>query len=186
MIWVYAPWPRCGTSMTMAMLTAGGLVPIRDDEPGGSESHPVGAFQHSQVMKGDSAAVLAANAHPRACVKVFSRQVLDLTDAGIYPAQVIALARPHAEFEASWDRALKGMNTVRDEEYLGLLAEDATERLRAAGIPILDVAYHDVVDRPLDAAEHIAQFVGDLDVTAMAAVPDRRYRHFGGAAGHSA
>lgn len=181
MIVVLGRWPRSGTSMLMGMLTAGGLTPVRDDDPGDvTGAHPVGAFQHSGVLLDDTATVLPALAGDRVCVKLFPRHIIDLAPTGLRMVKVILAGRDYDEATASWDTAFP--DRARDTDRAGqeATAGYALALLEEAGAQVLPVDFHDLIDHPAREAGRIAGFVGDLDEAAMAKVPDGEHRHFGG------
>lgn len=174
--------PRSGTSMLMAMLAAGGLAPVSDGEPADTVSHPSGAHQHTAVMVGDAAAVLPGLLTSRCCVKLFARQVMDLHAAGIHPDFAVFTKRPDAESVRSWERAFPLRTMHGDEAMRAEMTYWARTYLAVAGVPILDVGFHDLIDRPVEVADGINRFLGGgLDVDAMAAIPDPEHRHFGAA-----
>lgn len=177
MIVVLGLWPRSGTSLLMSMLTAGGLDPIRNDSPGPAAGFPVGAFQHTGVFADVS--VLRALPGRGGCVKLFTRHVLDLPGAGIVPTGVVVAHRPYVESVASWESVWPDRCALASEEWHTEVAEKAMAVLD--GVPVLHVEYHDLVDDPDAQSARIAGFVaGGLDVAAMARVPIRMHRHFGG------
>lgn len=180
MIVVLGASPRSGTSLLMAMLTAGGLDPVRNDDGELSPGHPVGSFQHSEVLLDHTATVLQGLVHERSCVKLFTRHIIDLAALGLYPQKVILTSRPLEESLASWDRVWPERSTQRAQDALVGMVERATDLLREANIPILTVPFHDLIDRPAVQANRIAKFVGGLDAAAMAAIPSAEHRHFGG------
>lgn len=181
MIVVMGRWPRSGTSLLMAMLAAGGLNPLRDDDQSTSDQYPVGAFQHSGVLTGRTVETLAAaDMGARACVKMFPRHLRDLSDVGVYPAKVLVVSRPYEECAASWDAAFPGRSRDHDREGVNTAADVALALLAEADVPVLGVDFHVLVDDPHGESQRIAVFVGGgLDVKAMAAVPDPAHRHFG-------
>lgn len=184
MIIVLGLWPRSGTSLLMSMLTAGGLDPIRDDDPTDlTGAHPVGAFQHSGVLLDDTATVLPSMAAARSCVKLFPRHIADLAqrDAGWAMVKVIIAVRDADEAAASWDSAFPDRSR-QDRPGQEAEARHVLAVLTELGVPSIEVAFHDLIDHPAREAARIGEFVGDLDVDAMAVIPDAEHRHFGGAA----
>lgn len=182
MIVVLGSRPRTGTSVLMAMLVAGGLDPVRDDT-GVSDAYPTGAFQHREVLIGDAAGTLR-EVPPRAAVKLFPRHILDLSAAGIHPAMVVLAVRDAGESDASWD-AVWPERSRQDTEGQEAVLAAALGLLTDAAVPVLPVGFHDLLDHPEREAQRIARFLGsDLDVDAMAKVPDAQHRHFGGPAGN--
>lgn len=185
MIVVLGGWPRSGTSMLMATLAVGGLTPIVDDDDGAKPGYPVGSFQHSGVLMDDTATVLGALARPGTCVKLFPRQMIELCRAGVVPVgtKVLLALRPYKESEQSWDAAFPKASWMPFPEQHVENVSSVRMNLAAAGIPVLDVDFHALVDEPSATCHLIAEFVGgDLDVDAMAAIPNVAHRHFGGPA----
>ncbi len=180
MIVVLGRWPRSGTSLLMSMLSVGGLDPIRNDDGKVGEGHPVGSFQHSGVLLDATATVLPALAAERTCVKLFPRHVIELVRAGCLPAKVILASRPYGEAAESWVAAFPDRSWRHDEAGQESDAQRALDRLAEAGVPVLEVDFHDLVDHPKVQAKRVAEFVGDLNEKAMAAIPTVKHRHFGG------
>lgn len=181
MIVVYGRWPRSGTSLIMRMLTAGGLTPVTDDDGAASAAHPVGSLQHSVVLTGNTVEALAqwTDAPGRQCVKLFSQQMRALMDVGLYPSQVIVASRDWDEYAASWDAAFPDRARNPDRFGMEMEAEGVIGLLAAAEVPILEVDFHALVDDPAATASAIGEFIGGLDLSAMAAIPDPTHRHFG-------
>lgn len=182
MIW--AAWvvslPRSGSSLTMRLLAAGGLRPFHD-EPGSGLDPPPQANPHGFYEKAGS------YCHPVETIrgvdgagrllKVFAKNVPILLHAGIRPERAVVLRRPIGEITASWDTHFPPLRRAPGEMIANLDA--AGDALAADGVPTLTIGFHDLIDHPREVCKEIAGFLGrDMDIDAMAAVPDLALRHF--------
>jgi hypothetical protein len=179
-ITVVSGLPRSGTSMMMAMLSAGGLEVLTDGVRFADESNPQGYFEYepTKALRNGEAAWLSL-AEGKA-VKIVSPLLRYL------PAQhhfkVIFMLRSIDEILASQGRMLErtGQETTADADaklvasYTRHLAE---VRNWLAGRPNFDalwVAHREVIEDPIGAARSISRFLGrPLDDAAMARAIDR-------------
>lgn len=153
--------PRSGTSMLMNMLQRGGVPTWVDFDDGRFEAKLPSALtaELTETLAGPG------------CVKIFDSLLLAW---GFVPEKMLQLHRPVAEIMWSWERAFPAKQPL---DVRRLLAE----RRKVATLPGMQVSFHKLIDRPMEQARLIARFLGeDLDVAAMAAVPDQALRHFGG------
>lgn len=160
---IVAGTPRSGTSMLMSMLQSGGVPTWVDFDDGRFEA------KLPSVLTVELAETLAGPG----CVKIFDSLLRTL---GVIPDVVIQTDRPIAEVMCSWERAYP-LKAPLDPDRLWA----DHHKVMAMEVPMLQVGFHDLIDRPVEQAARIAEFLGeDLDVAAMAAVPDQALRHFGG------
>lgn len=178
--------PRCGTSMMMAMLEAGGMPVLTDDVRRADEDNPRGYYEFEPVkhLKEDSSWLAEARGK---VVKMVSALLPDLPATHRY--RVVFMERTMAEILASQRAMLERLGKPADpaaDERQAALFERHLSSLRAwmarqGNFAVLFVHYNDLVASP---AEHIARidafFGGHLDTAAMAAVVDRSlYRQRG-------
>jgi hypothetical protein len=178
--------PRCGTSMMMAMLAAGGLPLLVDNVREADEDNPRGYYEFEAVkhMKEDTSWLADAGGK---VVKMVSALLTDLPDGHRY--RVVFMERNMAEILASQRTMLARQGHTVDpagEDRQAELFERhlASVRRWLAARPnfaVLYVHYNDLLAEP---AGHIARldefFGGTLDTAAMAAVVDRSlYRQRG-------
>lgn len=149
--------------MLMSMLHRGGLQAWVDSDDGRFEAWLPSVLtpELAEVLRGPG------------CVKIFDSLLLTL---GFLPEKMIQTDRPIAEITASWGRAFPAKSPLDPDRLL-------IDRRKVAATPgALLVSFHDLVDSPYEQASRIAEFLGgELDVVAMAAIPDPALRHFGGA-----
>lgn len=169
---VVAGWPRTGTSLLMNMLSVGGYPVLQDDGvPLGHPANPNGFFEFRRgfwsldgLLEGDFA------------VKIFYGSLLRELDSGFIPEKVLMTSRSLMDVLNSLASAF-GHSLDPNQMESNRLA--VRQRLEERNIPILDVAFNDVVNNPAEQVNRISEFVGgSLDVAAMAAVPDINQRHF--------
>jgi len=181
--------PRSGTSMAMKMLEAGGLPILTDGVRAADISNPKGYYEYEPVKeldKGGSPAWLPG-ARGKA-VKIISVLLTWLPET--YDYNVIFMQRDLEEAIASQNEMLarRGeagkQNAVESnavesndepvrrayEEHLQSVARFLAKR---SCFSTLTLQYHEVVERPREAALRIRDFLGlPLDVDRMAAVAD--------------
>lgn len=178
---VVTGWPRSGTSLLMQILVAGGLSPIHH---GGDRPRPFnrgGVWEHP-LAGAHPVRIVAAHKHdPRACVKIFHRPLQRVLDDGFVLHAVLMTDR-------SPEAAVRSQETSAPRRRAaGLAGRLATTRattlamLEATGTPYVVVPFRPLVDEPAAAVSELAGFlapiVGELDVAAMAAVPDPSQLH---------
>ena len=186
--------PRSGTSMAMKMLEAGGVPILTDGVRTADISNPKGYYEYEPVKeldKGGSPAWLPG-ARGKA-VKIISFLLTWLPET--YDYHVIFMQRDLEEAIASQNEMLARhgetgeKNAVEKnavernavdghdepvrrayEEHLQSVARFLAKR---SCFSTLTLQYHEVVERPRDAALRIRDFLGlPLDVDRMAAVAD--------------
>lgn len=163
---------RCGSSLVMQMLEAGGM-PVTGEYP---------AFEASDIVTPgfiDSARLQGIKG---GALKLLDPQHYaiprDVSTHAIWcrrdPAEQ---AKSHAKFL----REMVGISPNREqraslERSFRADSKDAIRSLREAGIKhILDLRFEDMICRPRVTAEQLALFLGDLDADKMAAVVVPRF-----------
>jgi hypothetical protein len=178
--------PRCGTSMMMAMLGAGGLPLLTDEVRRADEDNPRGYYEFEAVKHTKTDAGWLAGAGGKV-VKMVSALLPDLPGSHRY--RVVFMERNMAEILASQRAMLARQgheaDPAGDERQAQLFERHLVSvrdwMARQANFTVLYVHYNDLVVTP---AEHIERldgfFGGTLDTAAMAAVVDRSlYRQRG-------
>jgi hypothetical protein len=171
--------PRSGTSLMMQMLAAGGLPVLTDGMRVADADNPRGYFELERVkgLPGDASWLGEAEGKG---VKIVSALLADLPPERTY--RVLFMRRPIVAILASQREMMvrRGHPApgAADDARLGELFErhvDATIlRLRAfAAARWRFVDYPELMERPLDVARQVAEFLdGAVDFRAMAAVID--------------
>lgn len=177
-ITVVSGLPRCGTSMMMRMLEAGGHPVLTDHLRGPDADNPGGYYEFEPVRKIGESADWLGQASGRA-VKIISRLLFHLPAEFRY--KVIFMRRCMDEVLASQ----RGMLARRgqpvhpeDDEGMGRLfrrhLEEVDRWLRVQErIEVLRVSYNETLKNPLEQAQRVNGFLGGrLDPARMAAVVD--------------
>jgi hypothetical protein len=174
--------PRSGTSMMMAMLTAGGILPLVDGRREADESNPRGYLEFEPVKDLDKRGADLSwlpDARGKA-VKIISFLLTWLPEDFNY--DVIVMERHLDEVVESQQRMLarRGGDAAAGDPskargtLVGHMAQ--LERFLAARacFRTLRVSYRDAVERPSETAARVAAFLGrGMDVGKMAAAVDR-------------
>ena len=166
--------PRCGTSMMMQMLEAGGILPMTDHIRKADEDNPKGYYEFEKVKNIKKDASWLKNCHGKA-FKMVSALLYYLPNDNRY--KVIFMKREMGEMLASQNKMLqrKGQksDTVSDEE----MAEKLHKHLlkieewlaNQNNIDVIYINYNEVVKNPYENANLVNQFVnGGLNVDKMA------------------
>lgn len=163
--------PRCGTSLLMSMLEAGGLPLSVDGQRPADRHNPRGYFENSAVLKLSEDASWLQQCRGRA-IKILCRQLVHVPAE--VPVRALLAVRDLREMVAS-QQAMLGESSGPP----GLDWEDVFRRelerfrawLRERGWPVLEVCHRDMVQQPARVAEQVADFLGlPLDREAMQAV----------------
>ena len=171
--------PRSGTSMVMQMLKAGGLNIHTDNQRAADESNPNGYFEADAVKRLTKKNNWLADCHGQV-LKVVAPLVPYLPQDTNY--KVIFMRRNINEITGSQSDMLerlgeKGAN-IDDEKLarvFGQQAYFAITLLTLHNNPVLRLAYDDVVEKPLESARKIADFLDPpMDIKAMAEAVDPR------------
>ncbi len=170
--------PRSGTSLMMQMLHAGGLPILSDDQRPPDANNPRGYFEFAPVRRlADAGAPWMESARGYG-LKVISPLLVYLPTGFEYA--VIFMQRDLDEIVRSQRSMLArlGQDVTRFDvaksraEYEQHLSAVRLWLNRQGNVRVLEVAYRAVIDSPQEIAERVSQFVGHLDVDAMAAVVD--------------
>jgi hypothetical protein len=181
--------PRSGTSMAMKMLEAGGVPILTDGVRTADISNPKGYYEYEPVKDLDKGGTPAWVPDARGkAVKIISFLLTWLPES--YDYKVIFMQRDLDEAIASQNEMLTRRGTASggaDDRSMRRTYEEhlrSVERFLAKRrcFSTLMLPYHEVVERPRDAALRIRDFLGlPLDVDRMAAVADpalyRNRRH---------
>ncbi|MGH8972366.1 MAG: sulfotransferase [Acidimicrobiia bacterium] len=176
---VVAGLPRCGTSMMMRMLEAGGLPVVVDGVRGPDGDNPNGYYEFEPVKRLDRDTAWLPGARGRV-VKMVSALLLALP--GDHRYRVVFMERDPTEMLASQHAMLArhggagAAGPPPEREAAAFRRHLATlfARLdRRPNFALLRASYHDVLGDPHGQAERVNRFLGrNLDVAAMAAVVD--------------
>jgi len=178
--------------MLMKMLEAGGLPLVTDGQRTADEDNPRGYFEVERVKKlaRETDRSWLAEARGKG-IKVIS-YLLQFLPADLN-YRVVFIRRDIDEVLASQRKMLirRGeKDDIPPQRMRELFAREVTQALSllATGpqFEVSEVAYADMVGRPLHEAQRLAEFVGaGLDPAAMAAAVDPRLYRNRGAAGPS-
>jgi hypothetical protein len=186
MITIVSGLPRSGTSLMMQMLVAGGMSALSDGERVADTDNPRGYLEWERIktLPNDPACIAEAEGK---VVKVISRLLLSLPADHEYRA--IFMQRPLPEVLASQDQMLKRRGTFKEGANPTIISAAFEKHLREvyawldgkSYVKALRIPYHDVLSKPKEIGEQIAQFLGTaLDVEAMAQQVDASlYRNRG-------
>lgn len=178
LITVVSGLPRCGTSMMMAMLEAGGVPVLADGVRKADEDNPKGYYEFERVkqLKDDKGWLPGARGK---VVKMVSALLFDLpADEGY---RVVFMERELAEMVASQKvmRERHGdPDPLPEAQRISLfekhLAQVYNWADRQPHLLLMRVRYNDLVYDPAGHVDGIDAFLGGgLDTHAMAAVVDR-------------
>lgn len=155
---------RCGTSLVMQMLEAGGM-PVTGEWPAfETDQANFASFDGDWIAEQHGKAVKALDPH---------RSVVTLKDTAAY--RVIWLNRnrmEQAKSHAKFMRLLTGLPAT-PSDFLQPATKHLQERQKAFAkfrqlrAPILQVWFEDLLRQPRNSAEVIARFCGLTDVDAM-------------------
>lgn len=170
--------PRCGTSMMMAMVEAGGIPVLADGVRVADEDNPKGYYEFERVkaLREDKSWVPQARGM---VVKMVSALLTELPADETY--RVVFMERDMAEMVASQSvmRQRKGdPDPLPEADRIALFERHLAQVYQwadgAAHLSLLRVRYNDLLAEPAPHAERVAGFLGGgLDVAAMIAVVDR-------------
>jgi hypothetical protein len=173
MITIVSGLPRSGTSLMMQMLVAGGMSALSDGERQADTDNPRGYLEWERIKQLPNDPTCIAEGEGKV-VKVISRLLLSLPAGHEY--RIIFMQRPLPEVLASQDQMLRRRGTYKEGANPAAISAAFEKHLREVyawmdGKPYvkaLRVPYHDVLSRPKDIGQQLAQFLGiPLDVDAM-------------------
>ncbi|HTS37174.1 MAG TPA: hypothetical protein VMH04_15975 [Candidatus Solibacter sp.] len=163
----------------MQMLVAGGMTALADGERKADDDNPRGYLEWERIktLPSDSGCIAEAEGK---VVKVISRLLLSLPSGHEY--RVIFMERPLPEVLASQDQMLKRRGTFKQGANQSMMSAAFEKHLREVyawmdGKPYVTamrLSYHDVLSKPKETAEQLAQFVGmPLNIAAMTQQVDK-------------
>ena len=169
--------PRSGTSMLMQMLDAAGYPCLTDGVRKADADNPRGYFECEKVKRLRRDCSWLPEAKGKA-VKIIAQLIPFLPFQFSY--RVIFIERDISEVLASQRKMLqrqgKSGGNLSDAQLHQIFERQVLEvkqMLAQRNIAMLDVAYSDTLQRPMEIAEKIREFLReDLDVRAMAAAID--------------
>lgn len=171
--------PRCGTSMMMRMLEAGGMEVLVDNIRKADEDNPKGYYEFEVVKKiREDASWLDGSGGK--VFKMVSMLLYDLPSAKNY--KVIFMQRELNEMLASQKKMLErnGKSVVNYDNgemrrlYGNHLLDIAKWVTNQSNMDVLYVNYNDTVQSPEETARRVNHFLGDsLNVAEMLRVVDK-------------
>jgi hypothetical protein len=174
MITIVSGLPRSGTSLMMQMLVAGGMTALSDGKRRADTDNPRGYLEWERVKQLPSDPACIAEGEGKV-VKVISRLLLSLPDGHEY--RIIFMQRPLPEVLTSQDEMLRRRGAYKEGSDPSAISAAFEKHLREVyawleGKPYvkaLRVHYHDVLSRPHEIGQQLAQFLDiPLDLDAMA------------------
>jgi hypothetical protein len=174
MITIVSGLPRSGTSLMMQMLVAGGMAALSDGERRADADNPRGYFEWERIKQLPQDPNCIAEAEGKV-VKVISRLLISLPAGHEY--RVLFMQRPMPEVLASQDEMLRRRGTYKQGADPAVITGAFEKHLRevyawldaASYVRWLQVSYRDILNKPMDAAQRIAEFLEiHLNVDAMA------------------
>jgi len=173
MITIVSGLPRSGTSLMMQMLVAGGMTALSDGERQADTDNPRGYLEWERIKQLPNDPACIAEGEGKV-VKVISRLVLSLPPGLDY--RIIFMQRPLPEVLASQDQMLRRRGTYKEGANSAAISAAFEKHLREVDawmdgkpyVRALRVPYHEVLSKPKDLSEQLAEFLGiPLNVEAM-------------------
>ena len=169
--------PRCGTSMMMKMLEAGGFETVVDNIRKSDEDNPRGYYEFEKVKKIDKDASWLGETRGKV-FKMVSMLLYHLPAEHRY--KIIFMKRRMEEMLASQKKMLerKGLQPKQTDEQIARLygdhLKDIEQWLRdRENIEVLYVNYNEVLSDPASNARRVHEFLGNpLDEDEMIRVID--------------
>ena len=174
LITVVSGLPRSGTSMLMQMLDAAGYPCLTDGVRQADADNPRGYFEYDKVKRLRRDCSWMPEAKGKA-IKIIAQLIPFLPFQFSY--RVIFIERDISEVLSSQRKMLqrqgKNGGNLSDAQLHRIFERQLLEVKQMLGqrnVAMLDVAYSDTLQRPMEIAEKIREFLReDLDVCAMAA-----------------
>ena len=173
MITIVSGLPRSGTSLMMQMLVAGGMTALSDGERLADADNPRGYLEWERIKQLPDDPACIAEGEGKV-VKVISRLLLSLPPGHEY--RVLFMQRPLPEVLASQDQMLRRRGTYKEGVNPAAISAAFEKHLREiyawldgrSYVKSLRVQYHEVLSKPNDICQQLAQFLGiPLDAAAM-------------------
>jgi len=178
MITIVSGLPRCGTSLMMRMLDAGGVPALVDNVRVADVDNPKGYYEFERVKttKDDPSWLDEADGK---VVKMVSQLLYDLPTDRQY--KVVFMKRDLHEMMASQNKMLERLGKPLaddDERMIGLLEKHLVQieawLAEARHIDVAYVSYNDVMTDAAPAVAKLRAFLGDhLDAARMLAAVDK-------------
>ena len=172
--------PRSGTSMMMAMLEAGGMELVVDNQRKADEDNPKGYYELEIVKELEKDTTWLAESGNKA-VKVISMLLYQLPKEFNY--KIIFMQRLLDEILASQKKMLERRGEPLPDKAADLMMKNKFDvHLRKThtfiekqeNMDALYVRYREIINHPLENAEKINRFLGGhLDVNNMAGIVDK-------------
>ena len=171
--------PRSGTSMMMKMLKAGGMKILTDKIRTADEDNPKGYYEFERVKQLEHDQAWLEDAGGKA-VKIITALLKHLPSD--YTYRVVFMRRRLEEILASQKKMLvrrgEPTDTISDEKMAELFRQHL-KRIETwlderPNIKVLYVNYNEVIEKPVEHAQRINQFLGNrLNVENMTGVVDK-------------
>ena len=171
--------PRSGTSMMMKILKAGGMKILTDEIRTADEDNPKGYYELERVKQLEHDQAWLEDAGGKA-VKIIAALLKHLPSD--YTYRVVFMRRRLEEILASQKKMLvrrgEPTDTISDEKMAELFRQHL-KRIETwlderPSIKVLYVNYNEVIEKPVEHAQRINQFLGNtLNVENMAGVVDK-------------
>ena len=157
--------PRCGTSMMMKMLEAGGIEAVVDNIRQSDEDNPRGYYEFEKVKKIDKDASWLGETRG----KVFKMVSMLLYHLPVgYRYKIVFMKRRMEEMLASQKKMLerKGVQPNQADEQITRLYGDHLKDVEKwlqgrKDIEVLYVNYNEVLSDPASNAKRVHEFLGD-------------------------
>ncbi len=180
-IYIVSGLPRSGTSMMMQMLVNGGIEPYVDNVREADESNPKGYYEHEAVMRLARDKKWLKNVRNKV-VKVISQQLFHLPAK--YNYKIVFMLRDIKEIIQSQTKMLERQNKKTAKNYPYTLESIYQKNLGQVqrwaennkNVSILVVNYTDAIEKPLETATKVAEFIGNdkVDEEKMAEKVDKK------------
>jgi hypothetical protein len=164
MITIVSGLPRCGTSLMMQMLVAGGMSPLSDGQRQADADNPRGYLEWERIKQLPQDPECIAEAEGKV-VKVISRLLLSLPAGHEY--RIIFMQRPLPEVLASQDEMLRRRGTYQKGTDPVAIANAFEKHLREVNawidgkpyVKALGVPYHEALSKPTEVSHRLAEFL---------------------------
>jgi len=167
--------PRCGTSLMMQMLAAGGMPVLTDGERRADDDNPRGYYEWEPIKQLPKQPALIDQAEGHA-VKCISQLLVALPANRSY--RIIFMERPLREVLASQSEMLRRRGTTGPAMDDSALLKALEAHLKQVELwlkskpeaSVLRLNYHEVLHDPLRTSQRLEEFLAmPLDTKAMAA-----------------
>ncbi len=171
---------RSGTSLMCALLQAGGIEVVYDEEEHTpDEFNPLGYFEAKNRYKPDCFAKWIPACRGKA-VKIFIYFLpflpyIDKPYRFLEPYRVIAMKRDHAAVMASLHRGRMNPEVYSDPTVYPKKLEQVKAR---SDMRIIEISFDDLIANPRRNVELVSEFLGGLDVDKMVKLIDPTLKHF--------